>query len=824
MRPIRNGAYWLFFGWGWFVGGLVFAGDSATQEQLDFFENRIRPVLIEHCFQCHSDDAKTPKGGLRLDSRAAVLQGGDSGAAVVPGHAEQSILIEAVRYESLKMPPQGKLPEAVVSDLVKWVAMGAPDPRVGETIPVASAPTDAGKDHWAFEPITDPPPPSVGDNSWPLADSDHFILNRLEQKGLHPAEDADRYTWLRRVSLDLTGLPPTVEDIHRFVDDQSPMAYEKVVDRLLASPAFGERWARHWLDLVGYADQIGTSNNVFARYAWKYRDYVIGSLNRDMPFDQFVREQLAGDLLTYDSPEQQADSIIATGFLVLGDLEIVEADKAKMRVDIVDQQVVKTGKAFLGMTIGCARCHDHKFDPISQRDYYAMAGFFYNTQSVYKTDRGVWSDIVEHELPQTESQLARQAEQVQQHATKLSAYKDERDTATTRKDELEALLKEEGEKEASQEQWTQERDGLVERIDQLDQQILHAEYFARGLQKTYGVRDVSDADDMRITIRGNPHALGEKVPRGFMSVVTESGAVGPAIPPKVSGRREFANWLASADNPLTARVTVNRIWQKLFGAGVVPSVDYFGVRGEVPTHPELLDHLATKFIRNGWSRKSLIRSLVLSRSYRMSSAYDEQSYGRDPANSLLWRMNRCRLDAEALRDSMLAVSGQLLSSTGGPALPLEFVENVKNIDPKNVNPVSFSIKRWRPQQEMQRTVYLPVIRSALQPGPAELRNVFDFPQPAEFSGQRATTEVPTQALFLMNSPAVKQYAVKLAEQVKGVATENDARLELLWLCTLNRPITSVEKDASQPFVSGDETGWHELCHALLMTNEFLMTL
>ena len=823
MDPIRNGIYWLGFGWGWFVGGLAFASDETTQEQLDFFENHIRPVLIEHCFECHSGDAKTPKGGLRLDSRAGVLEGGENGPALVPGRAQESMLIQAVRYESLKMPPQGKLSEAIISDLVKWVEMGVPDPRVRETIPVASS-TDVGKDHWAFQAITDPPRPSVGDNSWPLAESDYFILNRLEQKGLYPVGDADCYTWLRRVSLDLTGLPPTVEDIHRFVADKSPRAHEKVVDRLLASPAFGERWARHWLDLVGYADQIGTSNNVFARHAWRYRDYVIDSLNRDVPFDRFVREQIAGDLLTYDSREQQAASIIATGFLVLGDLEIVEADKEKMRVDIIDQQVVKTSRAFLGMTIGCARCHDHKFDPISQRDYYAMAGFFYNTKSVYKTDRGVWSDIVEHELPQTESQLAQQAKQVRQHATKLSAWKDERDTATTRKDELETLLKEEGKKEEIQEQLTKERDTLIERVGQLDRQILHAEYFAPGLRKTYGVRDVSDPKDMRITIRGNPHALGEEVPRGFISVVASSAGGGPTVPPKVSGRREFADWIASADNPLTARVTVNRIWQKLFGTGVVPSVDYFGVRGEVPTHPKLLDHLATKFIRDGWSRKSLVRSLVLSRSYRMSSAHNHQSYTCDPTNSFFWRMNRCRLDAEALRDSMLAVSGQLLVSLGGPALPLEFVENVHNIDPKNVNPPSFTIKRWRPEQEAQRTIYLPIIRSALQPGPAELRNVFDFPQPAEFAGQRATTEVPTQALFLMNSPAVKQHAVKLAEQVKCVATENDARLEFLWLCTLNRPITSVEKDSAQAFVSGDETGWHELCHALLVTNEFLMTL
>jgi len=430
---------------------LTLADDRTTQEWLAFFENRIRPVLIEHCYQCHSGAAKELEGGLRLDSREYVLRGGDSGPVVVPGHADESPLIEAVRYESLEMPPRGKLPDRVITDLVKWVEMGAPDPRTEKTTHVDSPRAANRQNHWAFQPITDPPRPTVRDSSWPLVRSDHFILSRLEQEGLRPAADAARYTWLRRVNLDLTGLPPSVDEIHHFAADPSPTANEVVVDRLLASRAFGERWARHWLDLVGYADQIGTSNNVFAEHAWRYRNYVIDALNRDMPFDRFVREQIAGDLLTYAATEEKAAAIIATGFLVLGDLEIVEADKAKMRVDIVDQQVVKTSKAFLGITVGCARCHDHKFDPIPQRDYYAMAGFFFSTESVYKTDRGVWSDVVYRELPESPSQSAARAEQARVHAEKIASWKDARAELAKRKEELDALLKKQAGQDAARE-------------------------------------------------------------------------------------------------------------------------------------------------------------------------------------------------------------------------------------------------------------------------------------------------------------------------------------------------------------------------------------
>jgi len=488
---------------------------------------------------------------------------------------------------------------------------------------------------------------------------------------------------------------------------------------------------------------------------------------------------------------------------------------------------VKTSQAFLGMTVGCARCHDHKFDPILQRDYYAMAGFFHSTQSVYKTERGVWSDVLEVELPETEAQQAERAEQATQHAEKIAALKDEQAKATDRKSELDDLLKtdsasQDADEIASRTNLTQARDQLPGRIAQLNRAIEHAEFFAPVVPRVYGVRDVELPSDMRITVRGNPRALGEEVPRGFLQVVSHEL---PAVGNSESGRRQLANWIASPDNPLTARVAVNRIWQKLFGKGVVRSVDYFGLRGEKPSHPELLDYLAAIFVRGGWSQKRLIRSLVLSRTYRMSSAHNERAHAADPDNRLLWRMNRRRLGAEALRDAMLAVSRQLKPSHGGPALPLEYPENVHGIDAKNVNPPEYSLSKWRPEQAQQRTIYLPVVRSTGQPGPAELRNVFDFTQPAEFAGKRAVTAVPTQALFLINSSVVKSYAKVLAERITKDAGQDTTGLELLWLCTLNRPISAQEKQEAGDFLAkAEENGWVELCHAIVASNEFLIRL
>lgn len=799
---------------------LACAGDASKKNQAaeDFFNEYVQPILKQHCYECHSHEADEAQAGLVLDSRSGWQKGGDSGTAIVPGKPDESLLIQAVRYEGLEMPPGGQLPDELVQRLQRWVADGAHDPRVTATTRSEKGiDIEAGRRHWAFQPLRQESPPEVKQTQWPRGDVDRYVLAKLEAANLVPVADADGYTWLRRVSFDLTGLPPTVEEIRQFQSDDSPQARENVVDRLLASRAFGERWARHWLDLVGYADQVGTSNNVFAQHAWRYRDYVINAYNSDKPFDRFVREQIAGDLLIEDNIEQRAANLTATGFLVLGDIEIVEADKEKLRVDIVDQQLNKVGRAFLGMTLECARCHDHKFDPISQHDYYAMAGFFHATSSVFKTNRGVWSDVNVLDLPETESQIADRARREQEHAQELDGWKSERKQARERRAELDELLSSEDLPQVDRDNLTKERGETSARIGQLDRLILHAEFFAPDVPKAHGVKDAESPGDMKITVRGNPRALGDRVPRGFLQVAS---TIRPEIPPGESGRRELADWVAG--HPLTARVTVNRIWQKLFGEGLVRSVDYFGLPGDRPSHPELLDHLAGQLIGDGSSQKRIIRALVLSRTYGLDSIHDEGAYKVDPDNRLLWRMNRFRLDAEALRDAMIAVTGQLKPSTGGPALPLEFPENVAGLDPKDVNPPSFNITKWRPGQEFERTIYLPVIRHAAQPEPAALRNVFDFAQPSQFTGRRTVTAVPTQALFLMNSPVIKKHAAALAARMNQ-EDDTSKRLDLVWLTLLNRPITETERYEAIEYLSGGgENGWTELCHALLASNEFLM--
>ncbi|MBI2947696.1 MAG: DUF1549 domain-containing protein [Verrucomicrobia bacterium] len=716
---------------------------------------------------------------------------------------------------------------------------------------------EEGRKHWAFQRIAPPKPPAVKNLEWARGAIDRFVLAQLEANHLQPVGDADRHTWLRRVTFDLTGLPPTAEDIAAFVGDPSRLAHERVVDRLLASVAFGERFARHWLDLVGYADQLGTVNDVPAPHAWRYRDYVIRALNADKPFDQFIREQVAGDLLPADSTEARQDALTATGFLLLGEIHIVNSDKLQLRADIVDHQIQKVGTAFLGQTLGCARCHDHKFDPIHLDDYYGLAGIFGSSESAYVTERGVWSSILTTDLPETPAQRADRERLLREHTETVVKVKAERAELMKQLAEVNQQLTNATKNAASAEPRTvatannsgrtpaetaaakdaqpadpkARKAELDKKIASLDTRLLHLAYIEPQAALAYGIRDTAKPVDGRVTIRGNVHAPGDTVPRGFIRVVSD--APWPQIPPSASGRVQLADWLASADNPLPARLTMNRIWQKLFGEGLVRSADYFGTRGERPSHPELLDWLASEFIRNGWSQKRLIRQIVLSRAYGMSSAHDSDAFTRDPDNRLLWRMNRRRLDAESLRDAVLATSGELLSCSGGPALALNLPENVGGLDPKDVNPVSFKTSKFPEAQHHHRTIYLPVVRSRAQPGPAELRNLFDFVPPTEMTSQRPSTSVATQALFLMNSEFIKSHAGKLADWLlKQEATDDRGRLETLYLRALNRPVTEAEANEAERFLrsSADAAGetpraaWAAYCHAMLSSNEFLFRL
>jgi hypothetical protein len=441
------------------------------------------------------------------------------------------------------------------------------------------------------------------------------------------------------------------------------------------------------------------------------------------------------------------------------------------------------------MTLGCVRCHDHKFDPIAQTDYYALAGMFRSTSSTYKTDNGVWSSVNKADLPETPAQRAAREKQLTHHEARLKALEAELKAQTAEKADTKALKA----------------------------QIEHAKFFAPNTPKAFAVHDIEKPADMRITIRGNPYAPGELVKRGTLRVA--SWAEFPPIPPNQSGRAQLAEWLTDSRNPLTARVTVNRIWQKLFGEGLVRTVDYFGTRGEKPTHPELLDFLATQFMRHGWSQKRLIRELVLSRTYRQAS-------DRSDSSPYALRPQPFRLDAEAIRDAMLAISGRLMPSSGGTALPLEFPENVQSLNPGAVNPPAFKFSKTRPIQEFERTIYQPVIRTAAQPGSARLRDVFDFTQPAQIAGKRAETAVPTQSLFLINSDFIRARATDIAKLVTQAEPNPGARLEALWLRVLSRPITSTERDAANAFLDSlpADKAWIELTHALLASNEFLLHL
>lgn len=865
---------------------------TASPELLDFFERRIRPVLIEHCYECHAADSKIIQGGLRVDHRAGLLQGGDSGPSIDLKEPKESSLIKALRYEDVEMPPKGKLSDSIIADFETWIAMGAPDPRVADEVPTArTIDLEEGRKFWAFQPITDPEAPAVNDRSWPIDAIDHFILAKQEAAGIKPVADADRYTWLRRVSLDLTGLPPTPAEIDAFTRDNSPHACGTVVDRLLESRAFGERWARHWLDLTGYADMIGTSNNVFAEYAWRYRDYLIEAFNKDKPFDRFVREQIAGDLIATSSVSEKAECITATGFLMLGDVEIVEPDKAKMEADHIDTQVTKIGATFLGMTIGCVRCHDHKFDPIGLEDYYGIAGMLRSSPATHKIPFGVWSTLNSTELPETPEQMEDRKKLEAEHAEKIASLKADQAKLTEEKKSIVAQLakleKENKEalalkatqstedtedpaqgsedavedkstkgkpvvengkdsksddKEASEPEGqeslltslTKQRDELTEKLKKLGTEIQHAEFFSSKVPKAFAMHDCEAPADMPVYIRGNAYAPGRIVPRGVLRVASWQPL--PEIPGGQSGRLQLADWLVDEKNPLTARVTVNRVWQKLFGEGLVRSVDYFGVRGETPSHPELLDHLAARFMKNGWSQKQLIRAIVLSRVYRVSSINDSLSNKVDPDNRLLWRMHRLRLDAEAIRDSTLAISGELIESHGGPALVLENVENTGALVAKGVNPPNYAHKKPRPSQEFERTIYLPVMRNGFT-GEDRIRSYFDFVNPALIAGQRNQTVVPTQSLFLMNNSAYRKRAKLIIDRLFKESKTQDERLEQLWLRVLSRPISPSERQDATAFLEetqsldtpdnkkiSEPVAWQELCHSLLSSNHFVFRL
>jgi cytochrome c553 len=921
---------------------VLFAPLASAQEQpdrkgLEFFEKKVRPILVERCYKCHSAQAEKLKGGLYLDSREGVLKGGDLGPAIVPGDIEKSRLVKAVRWsdEDLQMPPKQKLAAEQVADLEAWVKMGAPDPRSA----ASPAPPKKqiglsiaeGRKFWAYRPPERPALPSVRDAGWPKSEIDRFVLSRLESAGLRPAPAAEKDVLLRRLTYDLIGLPPSPEEVDAFVRDGSPDAYEKVVDRLLASRQFGERWGRHWLDVARFAESL-TLRGFIMKEAWRYRDYVIEAFNADVPFDRFVREQIAGDLLPAGSLEDRRRQIVATAFLMMGNTNLEEQDKKQLEMDAVDEQLDAVSRAFLAQTVTCARCHDHKFDPIPTRDYYAMAGILKNSRMLEHANVSKWIEAPLPMEPAREAEAKKHEEAVAalearikaekaktapppklepgktpkvlaiadvhglvvddaqavkvgewMHSTHTGAYigagylhdknegKGEKSLTfdpdlpdgkyevrfayspgTSRATNVPVtILSADGEKTVAVNE--QENPPVEGRYVSLGQyrfennqgyvivsndgtkghvtadavvfipadkvgapagepkpakettataRELEAEF--KKLQESGPKRDMAMAlreekeiRDVRIHVRGSVHNLGDPAPRGFLQVAVMGDA--PAIPADRSGRLELAEWLAGRANPLTARVFANRAWHWLFGAGLVRTTDNFGTTGERPSHPELLDWLALRFVEGGWSVKKLVRLIVTSSTYRMSSAA-AKAPDADPENRLLWRMNRRRMDAECIRDTLLRVSGRLKLEGGGPSYPASLAADYayKHADPR-------------------RSVYVPVFRNSLP----EIFEVFDFGDASVVNGRRDVSTVAPQALFLLNNPFVADQARGAAERLLAERHADDrARVERAYRWALGRRPTDSEAAVALRHASGDpRAAWASIFHALFCSIE-----
>jgi mono/diheme cytochrome c family protein len=746
--------------------GALFAAPLDNPQAVEFFEKHVRPVLASKCQSCHGP--KRQQGGLRLDSRAALLKGSDNGAVVVPGQPDKSLLVKAIRYDGdVQMPPKGKLSNEAIVHLTEWVKMGAPWPDdTAKTDAASQSVAEVRRKHWAFQPVKKPSLPAVKKSDWVQTPIDAFVLAGLEAKGLAPAPAADRRILIRRVTQDLHGLPPTPEEVAAFEADRSPDAYARLIDRLLASPRYGERWGRHWLDVARYADSKGYVFNEERRYpfAYTYRDYVIRAFNEDLPYDQFVLQQLAADQLPLGEDKRP---LAALGYLTLGRRFLNNIH------DIIDDRIDVTMRGLQAMTVGCARCHDHKFDPIPQKDYYSLYGVFASSVEPKELPLIAMPDQ-SADWAAFEKELAKRKAEVEKYR---EAHKDELAKGNRKfRDGLRALRKQ-------VEQWQATSPVAPPRamvlIDKAMPQTPH------------------------VFLRGNPNNVGPEVPRQFLEVVA-----GEKRQPfrQGSGRLEMARAIADRDNPLTARVLVNRVWLHHFGAGLVRTPSDFGLRGDPPTHPELLDWLAATFVDNGWSIKKLHRLIMLSSTYQQASGGERRLLEMDPDNRLLAHMNRRRLDFEAMRDSLLFVAGRLDTTMGGRAVEL--------------TTAPFS---------RRRTVYGFIDRQNL-PG---LFRTFDFASPDASTPQRYTTTVPQQALFLMNSPFVIEQARHFLQRPDvAEQTKDEAKIKRMYQLAYGRAaeadeiemglrfLAEARKNADAKKAALPLPAWEQYAQVLLLSNEF----
>ena len=930
---------------------------------IEFFESRIRPILVQHCYECHSAASEEAAGGLLLDTQAGMRSGGDSGPALDLENASNSLLLNALRHQDLKMPPSNKLPKEVVDAFSKWIEMGAPDPRDGPSQKTKLEKIDwpTAKQHWSFLPRKHVSIPTTT-SQWCRKSIDAFIWDKHVANGLQPVPEADRSTWLRRVYIDLVGIPPTGEEVDAFVNNPAEDAFERVVDRLLASSTYGQRWGRYWLDLARYSDSNGADENHRYPVAWRYRDYVVEAFNRDVPYDRFIREQLAGDLLSAASSsdeEEQRRLITATGFLVIGPKMLAEQDKPKLVADLVDEQIDTVGKVFLGLTLGCARCHDHKFDPILASDYYSLAGIMHSTKSmehlnfVSQWNERVLPDeaqakkiaVYQQALDQSKAELNATQRRFQERSftkqlhlllaamhlqdSEVASNPEfsrsnasignwltilQSDTSTKKDDDVFALWRKL--KAAPPESFASEADTLWRELatdvakskawnsrviafpapktkleliglygallnqafveildaprttegkiqsketlkiykqlfdagesflapDKFEETLTDSEKASFSALKTKVV-DMEKAKPIAaramavqegevrlvaVNVRGNHlqtagAPLARTVPRVF-----REGADVPdlKIPDGFSGRLELANWISDNSNPLTARVIVNRIWQGHFGQGLVSTASNFGFRGELPSHPELLDSLANEFVAHDWSLKWLHREIVLSAVYRLSSHRDPIAEATDPDNKWLWRQNKHQMEAEVLRDSLLSIGDLLSLNLGGESQNMSV-------------PTNPHIEGAQSIGNMRRTIYLDVNRAAM----SDYLTTFDYVEPGVSVDRRSNTIVPHQALFLMNNPLPleigKQFASKLHATTQNDAerfsiatksllgrlpTQSECNSLVQFLAKGSIPAsTAPESDSQTPSLSRMNSSveqWIRVCRSLLLTNEF----
>lgn len=891
--------------------------NALAPEKLEFFESKVRPILVQRCYECHS--GQESNGGLRLDYREGLLKGGDSGPALQADEPQGSLLLRAIRYQNadLQMPPSGKLDASEIEVLETWVAQGAFDPRAdlpsGSSDKPQGMSIQDGRNFWSMMPLKPVEVPRAVDTDWCRNPIDAFVLKELDSNGLRPSPESPRREILRRVTLGLIGLVPESQEYKAFEQDTAPEAYERQVDRLLSSEQYGVRFGRHWLDVARYSDSNGLDENIAYGNAWRYRDYVVEAFNSDKPFDRFIEEQIAGDLL----PDADRQSKTATGFLVLGAKVLAEPDRDKLTMDTIDEQLDTIGKAFMGMTLGCARCHDHKFDPIKQRDYYALAAILKGTKTFGDSNfgaikhwneisyanpqekeqlkaidaqiaekNGAWNKLKSEAIGKLREQVRKQAADYLAVASKLTSEATLNEWAQVgeelklhprvlansrryldnhRQEPLFAKWHElagHGDHQAIRDyyqelferalgEWEKAKaaDAQVKKLEDstleaarvalgdvggflaipakmehaLDQESLvkihelaeSARLFesaAPDETSVMGVADKGVVDGLAIHIRGSYRNLGDVVPRGFPEVMVSQGAT-PIFSRHSSGRLELARWLANATHPLTARVIVNRVWRWHFGRGLVESTENFGVLGDRPSHPELLDYLARWFIESGWSIKELNRLILTSSTYRMSSVHPEaqSALAIDPENRLRWHYKLERMDAEPLRDSILQVAGRLDCQLGGKSVPLrnrQFVFDHTSIDHTKYDSI-------------RRTVYLPIIRNHLY----SLLEQFDFPDPTMPVGSRNTSMVSVQMLLLMNADWIIDSASLLARRSQEFSSEPSRRIDWLFETVLGRAPKEHEQrrflDAISAGQASGEDPWVTLAHNLLICSEFI---